>query len=143
MGGGAPSGDELFYVSRRRDHARRRRAGTSWAATALTLLIKEGFFTIPDGEQRAHIRRRPRRPAVSDAQANPAQSTATALASVIVVLNWTEELKQRVPRADISSRKRMKICGLRCENGAGASGEIDRTSGEVEAGELADPERAC
>jgi hypothetical protein len=29
-----------------------------------------------------------------------------------------------------------------CDNGAGASGEIDRTSGAIEADELADPERA-
>jgi hypothetical protein len=37
----------------------------------------------------------------------------------------------------------MKILWHRCENGAGASGEIDRTSGVREAEELADPERAC
>jgi hypothetical protein len=35
----------------------------------------------------------------------------------------------------------MKITGRCCENDAGASGEIDRTSGASEAGELADPER--
>jgi hypothetical protein len=36
----------------------------------------------------------------------------------------------------------MKILWRRCENGAGASGEIDRTSGVIETVELADPERA-
>ena len=40
-----------------------------------------------------------------------------------------------------SSRKVMKISAV-WENGGGASGEIDRTSGAVEAVELADPERA-
>jgi hypothetical protein len=37
----------------------------------------------------------------------------------------------------------MKICRAVCENDGGVSGEIDRTSGVCEAGELADPERAC
>jgi hypothetical protein len=36
----------------------------------------------------------------------------------------------------------MKIAGAVSENGIGVSGEIDRTSGGVEAEELADPERA-
>jgi hypothetical protein len=36
----------------------------------------------------------------------------------------------------------MKIKGRRCENGAGASGEIDQASGVVEAVQLDGPERA-
>jgi hypothetical protein len=36
----------------------------------------------------------------------------------------------------------MKIMARRGENGTGASGEIDRTSGAVEAVELDGPERA-
>jgi hypothetical protein len=36
----------------------------------------------------------------------------------------------------------MKIAARVWENGAGASGEIDRTSGGIDAVELADPERA-
>ena len=43
---------------------------------------------------------------------------------------------------DVSSRKGMKIEARVWENGAGASGEIDRTSGASEAEELDDPERA-
>jgi hypothetical protein len=46
------------------------------------------------------------------------------------------------PRADISSQKRMKNPGHGCENGSGAGGEIDRTSGGIDAVELDGPERA-
>ena len=93
----APSGDELFYVSpagaiMRVGVGR----GTSWAATAPTLLIKEGFFTIPDGSNGRTYDVAP------DGQRflmlkQPSTEHATALASVIVVQNWTEELKRLVP----------------------------------------------
>jgi hypothetical protein len=47
-----------------------------------------------------------------------------------------------VVSAGFSSRKRMKIAVRVWENAAGASGEIDRTSGVGETGELDDPGRA-
>ena len=94
----ARSGQELFYASPTGalmrvgvEHA------SSWAATTPTMLIKEGYFTIqapfigrsydvsPDGQRFLLIK-----------EGGGTDQTA-APASLIVVLNWTEELKRLVP----------------------------------------------
>jgi hypothetical protein len=55
---------------------------------------------------------------------------------------WTESRSSPFPRADISSRKRMKIARVVCEDSAGASGEVDLDNGGIDAVILDDPERA-
>ena len=76
---------------------------------------------------------------------------------ITVVLNWHEELKRLVPTAERNEfceanvrgeaaapqlAKLHENLGQRRENGPGAERRDRRTSGAVEAVELADPERA-
>ena len=69
-------------------------------------------------------------------------SGGPAAPQIQVVLNWFEELKARVPtRCHQLAKRHENPCGFDRMT-AGVSGEIDRTSGALEAGELADPERA-
>ena len=92
----ARSGQELVYVSptgalMRVGVAR----GPSWAATTPTLLVKEGYFTIPNWWGRSYD-------ISADGQRflmikeGGADGTA-APASIIVVQHWVEELKRLVP----------------------------------------------
>ena len=70
---------------------------SSWAATAPTLLVKEGYYTTPSGRPGRTYDVSP------DGQRflmlkNGGGTDQTAVpASLIVVLNWTEELKRLVP----------------------------------------------
>ena len=70
--------------------------GPSWAATTPTLLVKEGYFTTT-GDNRPHVRHRPRRPAVPDDQGGRRRGPTAAPPSLIVVQHWVEELKRLVP----------------------------------------------
>ena len=94
----ARSGEELFYVAPTGAIMRVGvERGPSWAATAATPLIKEGYFTIqggfparsydiaPDGQRFLMIKLA----GGSDQIAAPA--------SLIVVQHWVEELKRLVP----------------------------------------------
>jgi eukaryotic-like serine/threonine-protein kinase len=93
----ARSGQELIYVSPSGALMRVgiARAGPSWATTTPTLLVKEGYFTIPiwwgrsydispDGQRFLMIKE------------GGANGTG-APASIIVVQHWVEELKRLVP----------------------------------------------
>jgi serine/threonine-protein kinase len=94
----APSGQELFYLSPTGALMRVGvERGPPWAATAPTLLVKEGSFTIPganfgrmydispDGQRFLMIKGG----GGVDQTAVPPQ--------LIVVQHWTEELKRLVP----------------------------------------------
>jgi len=94
----ARSGQELVYVSPTGALMQVGvERGPSWAATTPTLLIKEGYFTIPggntgrtydisaDGQRFLMIKEG----GGSDQTAAPPQ--------IIVVQHWTEELKRLVP----------------------------------------------
>jgi hypothetical protein len=93
----ARSGQELFYASPTGalmrvgvEHA------SSWAATAPTMLIKEGYFTnpggfvgrmydvSPDGQRFLMIKA-------------PGTDVGAAMPALIVVQHWDEELKRLVP----------------------------------------------
>jgi len=94
----ARSGQELFYVSPTGALMRvGLERGLSWAATTPTLLVKEGYVTSPggflgrtydislDGQRFLMIK-----------QSGGSDQTV-APESLIVVQNWTEELKRLVP----------------------------------------------
>jgi serine/threonine-protein kinase len=94
----APSGHELFYVSLTGALMRVGvEHGPSWAATTPTVLIKEGYLMssifilgrtydiAPDGQRFLMIK-------------EGAGADQAAPRSLIVVLNWVEELKRLVPR---------------------------------------------
>ena len=90
------SGQELIYVSPTGALMGVGVAsGPSWGATIPTLLVKEGYFTIPIWWGRSYDVSR-------DAQRflmikeGGADGTA-APANIIVVQNWVEELKRLVP----------------------------------------------
>ena len=92
----ARSGQELVYVSATGALMRVGVArGPSWAATTPTLVVKEGYFTIPSWWGRSYD-------VSPDAQRflmikeGGADGTA-APASIIVVQHWVEELKRLVP----------------------------------------------
>ena len=92
----ARSGQELFYVSPTGALMRVGvERGPSWAATTPTLLVKEGYFTIPNWWGRSYDISR-RRPAVPDDQGGRRRRDRRA-ASIIVVQHWVEELKRLVP----------------------------------------------
>ena len=93
----ARSGQELVYVSPTGALMRVGvERGPSWAATTPTLLVKEGYVTIPgnlsgrsyeiapDGQRFLMIK-----------EGGPGQTAAPA--SLIVVQHWLEELKRLVP----------------------------------------------
>jgi Tol biopolymer transport system component len=90
------SGQELIYVSptgalMRVGVAR----GPSWAATTPTLLVKEGYFTIPNWWGRSYDIS-PNAQRFLMIKEGGADRTA-APASIIVVQHWVEELKRLVP----------------------------------------------
>jgi Tol biopolymer transport system component len=93
----APNGDELFYVSPAGALMRVGVGpGTSWTATTPTTLIKEGYFTIPDdSDGRTYDIAADGKRFLMLKQNSSEQSAAPA--SLIVVLNWFEELKRLVP----------------------------------------------
>ena len=94
----APNGQELFYVA---PSGALMRVGVdrsqTWTATTPTKLIKEGYFTVeggnpgrtydisPDGQRFLMIK----------PGGGPDQTAAPT--SLVVVQNWTEELKRVVP----------------------------------------------
>ena len=68
--------------------------GPSWVATNPTVVVKEGYFTIPLNPGRTYdIAADGRFLMIKDADAG---GTA-ALASIIVAQHWVEELKRLVP----------------------------------------------
>ena len=93
----APSGEELFYVSP--DGAVMRVGiglGSSWVATTPTQLIRPGFATLPEGSngRTYDITADGRRFLMLKQAGDPAQTVPNSL---VVVLNWAEELKRLVP----------------------------------------------
>jgi hypothetical protein len=72
-------------------------SGPSWAATTPTLLIKEGYFTAPGGNYGRSY------DVAADGQRflmikeGEGSDQTDAPSSLIVVLNWVEELKRLVP----------------------------------------------
>jgi hypothetical protein len=98
MGGGtrplwARNGQELFYLSPAGALMRVGvERGPSWASTTPTLLIKEGYLTVPAGNAGRTFDISP------DGQRFLLIKPETATPpSIIVVQNWTEELKRLVP----------------------------------------------
>ena len=94
----APSGQELFYVS---PTGALMRVGveraSSWAATTPTLLVKDRYFTIPGGNPgRTYDLSSDGQRFLLIKEGGGADQTA-APPQIIVVLNWTEELKRLVP----------------------------------------------
>jgi serine/threonine-protein kinase len=90
----ARNGQELFYVSpagalMRVGVGR----GPSWAGTAPTLLVKEGYYTMDPGRTYDIARDGQRLLMIKE---GIAEQTATP-ASLIVVQHWVEELKRLVP----------------------------------------------
>lgn len=94
----ARSGQELFYLALSgalmRVGIERSR---TWAATAPTELIKEGYFTVPGGNPGRTYDISPdgRRFLLIKQGGGSDQSTGPT--SIIVVQNWDEELKRLVP----------------------------------------------
>jgi hypothetical protein len=66
--------------------------GPSWTATTPTLLIKEGYLTVPVGNAGRTYDISPDGQRFLLIKVEPA-----APPSIIVVQNWTEELKRLVP----------------------------------------------
>ena len=92
----ARSGRELFYVSPTGAIMRVGvERGPSWAATKPTLVVKEGYFTMPPNPGRTYD-------IASDGQRflmikEGGTGETPAPASLIVVQHWVEELKRLVP----------------------------------------------
>ena len=94
----ARNGQELFYAS---PTGALMRVGveraSSWAATTPTLLVKEGYFTIPDGTLgRTYDITPDGQRFLMIKEAGGTDQTAAPL-QIIVVQHWTEELKRLVP----------------------------------------------
>ena len=70
--------------------------GPSWVATTPTLLVKEGYFTIPGNPGRTYDVARDGQRFLMIKQGGGADQTAAQL-QVIVVQHWVEELKRLVP----------------------------------------------
>ncbi len=92
----APSGRELIYVSpsgalMRVEVAR----APSWVATTPTLLVKEGYFTIPGNPGRTYDIAPDGRRLLMIKPGGAAQTAAPP--HVIVAQHWVEELKRLVP----------------------------------------------
>ncbi len=94
----APNGQELFYASLTGAIMRVGvERGTSWAATTPTLLIKEGYLTVPAGNPGRSY------DISSDGQrflllkAGDGSGQVAAPASLIVIQHFDEELKRLVP----------------------------------------------
>ena len=71
--------------------------GTSWAATAPSLLVKDGYYTSPGNPGRTYD-------ISPDGQrllmVKPSGGGSAAPASLVVVQHWLEELKRLVPTPD-------------------------------------------
>ena len=92
----ARSGQELFYISRAGAVMRVgvERSGT-WSSTTPTVLIKEGYLTMPTGNPgRAYDVSADGQRFLMIKAGNTANTTAPQL---IVIQNWAEELKRLVP----------------------------------------------
>ncbi|HEV8397815.1 MAG TPA: protein kinase [Vicinamibacterales bacterium] len=94
----ASGGQELFYAS---PTGALMRVGveraSSWAATTPTLLVKEGYFTIPDGTLgRTYDITPDGQRFLMIKEAGGTDQTA-APPQIIVVQHWTDELKRLVP----------------------------------------------
>jgi hypothetical protein len=100
----APSGAELFYISPAGAIMRVGIGlGSSWAATTPTELIHEGYFTLPEGSngRTYDIAADGRRFLMLKQDGDSAQTAAPD--SLVIVLNWAEELKRLVRPTDISA----------------------------------------
>jgi serine/threonine-protein kinase len=94
----AQSGQELFYVSPTGALMRVGvERGPSWAATTPTLLIKEGFFTIPGGNFGRTYDITPDGQRFLLIKAGGGVDQTAAPPQLIVVQHWQEELKRLVP----------------------------------------------
>jgi len=94
----ARSGQELFYLS---STGAVMRVGVersqSWSATTPTMLIKEGYFTIPGGFLGRTYDVSPDGQRFLMIKVGGGSDQTAAPASLIVVQHWTEELKRLVP----------------------------------------------
>jgi serine/threonine-protein kinase len=92
----SPDGGELFYVAPSGAIMRVGvSGGSAWAATTPTLVVKEGYFTQPGNPGRTYD-------ISSDGQRflmikGSAAATPSPHTGIVVVLNWTEELKHLTP----------------------------------------------
>ena len=94
----ARSGQELFYVSPTGALMRVGvERGPSWAATTPTLLVKEGYLMDPNFGQGLTYDIAPDGQRFLMIKEGGGADESAAPRSLIVVLNWQEELKQRVP----------------------------------------------
>ena len=94
----APGGQELLFVSPSGAvMSARVGRGTSWAATAPSLLVKDGYYTSPGNPGRTYD-------ISPDGQrllmVKPSGGGSAAPASLVVVQHWLEELKRLVPTPD-------------------------------------------
>ena len=94
----APSGQELFYVAPTGALMRVGvERGPSWAATTPTLLVKEGYFTIPGGNGgRTYDLSSDGQRFLMIKEGGGTDQTA-APPQLVVVQHWVEELKRLVP----------------------------------------------
>jgi hypothetical protein len=69
--------------------------GASWAATTPTLLLRKGYFTSPWSRPMYDIAPGGQRLLMIKDETTDA---TVAPGSIMVVQNWLEELKQRIPR---------------------------------------------
>ena len=91
-----PSGQELVYVSPAGALMRVAVAqAPSWLATKPTLVVKEGYFTIPGNPGRTYDISPDGQQFLMIKQGGRADDTATPL-QIIVVQHWVEELKRLV-----------------------------------------------
>jgi serine/threonine-protein kinase len=94
----ARSGQELFYVA---PTGALMRVGVerdpSWAATTPTLLVKAGYFTTPGGFFGRTYDISPDGQRFLMIKEGDGSDQTAAAQSLIVVLNWVEELKRLVP----------------------------------------------
>jgi len=95
----ARSGQELFYLSSSGALMRVGvERGQSWAATAPTMLIKEGYFTVPAGNPGRTYDISPDGQRFLMIKAGGGSDRTVAPSSLIVVQHFDEELKRLAPR---------------------------------------------
>jgi len=95
----APNGEELFYLSPAGAlMSIGVERGRSWAATSSTLVIKEGYFTVPAGSFGRTYDISPDGQRFLMLKEGGGSEQATAPINFIVVQHFDEELKRLVPR---------------------------------------------
>jgi serine/threonine-protein kinase len=94
----APNGEDLFYLSPAGALMKVGvERGRSWAATSATLVIKEGYFTVPAGNSARTYDISPDGQRFLMMKEGGGSEGNTAPINLIVVQNWFEDLKRLVP----------------------------------------------